>query len=162
MKSLLATSCDQYRNARSLLAISINLESHLAIPFNQGWNMRSLPATFFDQYQNTKSLLAISKLGISFGDSTTKTKKMRVWSHYDGWPARVEKGKSGLILWVTYPDKKKDGEWSHSYGWPTQKKKYMVSLWWVTCPRKKEEWSHSLGDLPRGRNGLILMGDLPK
>ena len=29
-------------------------------------------------------------------------------------------------------------------------------------PRKKEEWSHSLGDLPRGRNGLILMGDLPR
>ena len=27
---------------------------------------------------------------------------------------------------------------------------------------KKEEWSHSLGDLPMGRNGLILMGDLPR
>ena len=33
---------------------------------------------------------------------------------------------------------------------------------WVTNPRKKEEWYHSLGDLPRGRNGLILMGDLPR
>ena len=55
----------------------------------------------------------------------------------------------------------------------------MVSLWWVTCPSGKEkEWSHSLGDLPRGKkwphcngwptqvkkmeNGLILMGDLPR
>ena len=27
---------------------------------------------------------------------------------------------------------------------------------------KKEEWSHSLGDLPRGKNGLIIMGDLPR
>jgi hypothetical protein len=35
MRSLLATSFDQYRNTRSLLAISNNLESHLAIPFNQ-------------------------------------------------------------------------------------------------------------------------------
>ena len=56
----------------------------------------------------------------------------------------------------------------------------VVSLWWVTCPSGKEkEWSHSLGDLPRGKkwphyngwptqvkkkmeNGLILMGDLPR
>jgi len=60
MRSLLATSFDQYRNTRSLLAISINLESHLAIPFNQSWNMRSLLATSFDKYRNTRSLLAIS------------------------------------------------------------------------------------------------------
>ena len=73
----------------------------------------------------------------------------------------MEKGKSGLILWVTYPGGR------------------MPSLLWVTYPGnkkmenglilmgdlpkwKKEEWSHSLGDLPMGRNGLILMGDLPK
>ena len=35
MRSRLATSFDEYQNTRSLLAISFNLESHLAIPFIQ-------------------------------------------------------------------------------------------------------------------------------
>ena len=68
------------------------------------------------------------------------------WSHCDGWPTQVERGKSGLILWVTYP-----GEGMASFfGWPTQVKK------------KDGEWSHSLGDLPRKNGGLIVMGDLPR
>ena len=40
----------------------------------------------------------------------------------------------------------------------------MASFLWVTYPSKKKdgEWSHSLGDLPRKDDGLIVMGDLPK
>jgi len=49
MRSLLATSFNQYRNTRSLLAISTNLESHLAIPFFEAEIMRSLLAIFFNQ-----------------------------------------------------------------------------------------------------------------
>ena len=86
----------------------------------------------------------------------------------------MERGKSGLILWVTYlgggmasflwvtyPGKKKDGEWSHSLGDLPRKDDGLIVM--GDLPKwKKEEWSHSLGDLPRGRNGLILMGDLPR
>ena len=33
----------------------------------------------------------------------------------------------------------------------------------MTCPSGNgKEWSHSLGDLPRKDDGLIVMGDLPK
>ena len=40
----------------------------------------------------------------------------------------------------------------------------MASFLWVTYPGKKKdgEWSHSLGDVPRKDDGLIVMGDLPK
>jgi len=85
MRSLLATSFNQYQNTRSLLAISNNLESHLAIPFNQHeiwgpiwrpplmnieirdpfWrspliNLESHLAIPFIQSWNTRSLLATS------------------------------------------------------------------------------------------------------
>jgi len=74
MRSHLATSFNQNRNTRSFLAISFNkkiLESRLAIPCNQCWNMRSLLATSLDEYRNTRSLLAISfnQLEIPSGDS---------------------------------------------------------------------------------------------
>ena len=105
---------------------------------------------------------------------------MCVWSHYDGWPARVEKGKSGLILMGDLPRKKKYGlivmgdlpkekervvsffgwptqrkEWPHSYGWPTQKNNEVVSLWWVTCPMKKileNEWASGLMKTCKGNH----------
>ena len=57
-----------------------------------------------------------------------------------------QKMENGLILWVTYPHKKNDG----------------LIVMGDLPSGKEEEWSHSLGDLPRGRNGLILMGDLPR
>ena len=74
MRSLLATSIDEYRNTRSLLAISNNLESHLAIPFIQSWDIKSLLATSIDEYRNARSLLAISNnleshLAIPFNQS---------------------------------------------------------------------------------------------
>jgi hypothetical protein len=67
------------------------------------------------------------------------------WSHYDGWPTQER--------------------WSHYDGWPTQVKKMMVSLWWVTYPKK--DGLIMMGDLPRWKiekiwSGLIIMGDLPK
>ena len=45
----------------------------------------------------------------------------------------LPRGKDGLILWVTYPDKK-----------------------------KMENGLILMGDLPRKNGGLIVMGDLPK
>ena len=50
------------------------------------------------------------------------------------------------FLWVTYPGKKKDGEWSHSLG---------------DLPRK-DDGLIVMGDLPRKDDGLIVMGDLPR
>ena len=56
----------------------------------------------------------------------------------------MEKRKSGLILWVTYPGER------------------MASLLWVTYPGKKMENGLILmGDLPR-KYDLIVMGDLPR
>ena len=57
----------------------------------------------------------------------------------------MEKGKSGLILWVTYP-----GEG-------------MASFLWVTYPGKQKdgEWSHCMGDLPRKNDGLIVWVTYP-
>ena len=86
------------------------------------------------------------------------------WSHYDGWPTQVEKGRVVSFLWVTYPGgrmaslswvtypSKKNGEWSHSNGWPTQKKNDGLIM---------------MGDLPKWKiekiwSGLIVMGDLPR
>ena len=59
----------------------------------------------------------------------------------------MEKRKSGLILWVTYPG---GG---------------MALFLWVTYPGKKkmENGLILMGDLPRKKyDGLIVMGDLPK
>ena len=77
-----------------------------------------------------------------FGWPTQK----KLWSHCDGWPTQVERGKSGFILWVTYPGERM----ASFFGWPTQIKKRwrMVSFLWVTYPEKKYS--------------LIVMGDLPK
>jgi hypothetical protein len=69
MRSLLATSFNQYRNTRSLLAISNNLESHLAIPFFEAEIMRSLLAIFFNQKPKNlfcKSVNLESHLAIPF------------------------------------------------------------------------------------------------
>ena len=68
-------SSDPLNSYFSLINMEIHPWSHLVISFN------------------LESHLAIPLL----------IQKMCVWSHYDGWPARVEKRKSGLILWVTYP-----------------------------------------------------------
>jgi hypothetical protein len=76
--------------------------------------------------------------------------KWRWWSHYDGWPAQMEKNK-----------------WSHCDGWPTQvewSKYELVSLWWVTYPNGRW-WSHCDGwptQMERKKSGLIIMGDLLK
>ena len=52
------------------------------------------------------------------------------------------------FLWVTYPDKKK---WRMvSFLRVTYPEKYGLIVM-GDLPRKKEEWSHSLGDLPRGK-----------
>jgi len=40
-------------------------------------------------------------------------------------------------------------KWSHYDGWPTQVEKEKNGL-------------ILMGDLPRGKNGLIIMGDLPR
>ena len=69
MRSLLTTSFDQYRNTRSLLAILINLESHLAIPFNQSWNIRSLLATSIEIRDPFWRSPLTKQLGIPSGDS---------------------------------------------------------------------------------------------
>jgi len=111
-----------------------------------------------------------SHLAISFNSKPNWC----VWSYYDGWPTQMqdglilmgdlpkckmvslwwvtypsgEKGRVVSFLWVTYPGE----EWPHYNGWPTQVK-------------KDGEWSHSNRwptQVERGKNGLILMGDLPK
>jgi len=98
------------------------------------------------------------------------------WSHYDGWPTQMKMMVS--LWWVTCPDERC---WSHYDGWPTQitdvglivmgdlprwkmlvslwwvtyPKKVMVSLWWVTYPKKDAKIFFK-------KNGLIVMGDLPR
>jgi hypothetical protein len=49
-----------FNQNQKTICSSVRLESHLAIPFNQIWNMRSLLATSFNQIQNMRSLLATS------------------------------------------------------------------------------------------------------
>ena len=101
---------------------SVNLKSHLAIPFNQSY-VRSHLATSFNQNQkHVKSGLIV------MGD-------LPRWKNV----------KNGLIMMGDLPKWKK--WWSHCDGWPTQVEKMMVSLWWVTYPKK---------------DGLIMMGDLPR
>ena len=133
-------------------------------------------------YQDGKNM----KCGLIVMGDLPKWKEERVVSFF-GWPTQ---GKDGLILWVTYPGKKKME--NGLILWVTYPEKMVVSLWWVTYPGgKRKEWSHSLGDLPRGRmasffgwptqvkqkwklvsffgwptqkknGGLIVMGDLPR
>jgi hypothetical protein len=102
------------------------------------------------------------------------------WSHSNGWPTQ----KMVSLWWVTYPGGKEE-EWSHSYGWPTQGEEWPHYNGWptqvkkngewshsngwptqverVTYPSGKgEEWSHSYGWPTQGKNGLIIMGDLPR
>jgi len=141
---------------------SVNLKSHLAIPFNQSY-MRSHLAT-------------------SFNHNKRMCKK---WSHCNGWPTQVEKKcENGLIMmgdlprWKKYevrshcngdlPRWKKCEVRSHCNGWPTKVEKIWraVSLWWVTYPDGKNVKCGLIvmGDLPKkgGKSGLIVMGDLPK
>jgi len=66
----------------------------------------------------------------------------------------------GLIVMGDLPRER----WSHYDGWPTQMK-VVVSLWWVTYPDgKKKNGLIIMGDLPKWKmkSGLIVMGDLPK
>ena len=62
---------------------------------------------------------------------------------------------------MTYPSGK-GGEWSHSLGDLPRGKNGLI-LWVTYLGKKKDgEWSHSLGDLPRKNGGLIVMGELPR
>ena len=126
----------------------IILRSHLATSFNQNQRMCVTRSTWnpiwrFPLTKATWDHIWRPHLATSFNWNKRMCKKR---SHYDGWPTQVKRGKSGLILRVTYPG----GRMTSFFGWPTQVKK------------KDGEWSHSLGDLPRKNGGLIVMGDLPK
>jgi len=117
---------------------SVNLKSHLTIPFNQSY-VRSHLATSFNQNQkNVKSGLIV------MGDLP----RWKWWSHYDGWPTQMKVVVS--LWWVTYPDEggglimmgdlPKEKKWSYCDGWPTQMEDErwshcygkVVSLLWVT------------------------------
>jgi len=161
MKSLLATSFDQYRNARSLLAISINLESHLAIP---------LPIT---KYKNT--------CVVSLWRVTCPNGKRKEWSHYYGWPTQggewphyygwptQVKKKWRMVSLYGWPTQEK--WWSHCMGdlprkndglivWVTNPRKMMVSLYgWLT---QEKWWSHCMGDEPKKNDGLIVWVTYPR
>ena len=134
---------------------------------------------------------------------TYPSEKGEEWSHS---LSDLPRGRNGLILWVTYPGKtkwrmvlffgwptqKKNGglivmgdlpKWKRGrvvsfFGWPTQGEEWSHSLGDLPRLKKNGEWSHSLGDLPRKKwwshcdgwptqvekwkNGLIMMGDLPR
>ena len=83
--------------------------------------------------------------------------KKEEWSHSLG---DLPKGRNGLILWVTYPGKKKDGEWSHSLGDLPRNDDGLIVMGDLPSG-KEEEWSHSLGDLPRGGMASFLWVTYP-
>ena len=60
--------------------------------------------------------------------------KEEEWSHFLG---DLPRGKNGLILWVTYPGKKKME--NGLILWVTYPEKMLVSLLWVTYPGGKME-----------------------
>ena len=80
MRSLLATFLDECRSTRSLLAISNNLESHLAIPFIQSWNIRSFLATFIEIWDPFWRSPLAKQLGIPSGDSFYT--KAEIWGPF--------------------------------------------------------------------------------
>jgi hypothetical protein len=78
-----------------------------------------------------------------------------MWSHYDGWPARMGKGKSGLIIMGDLP-RGNDG----LIVWVTNPRKIMVSLYgWRT---QEKWWSHCMGDEPKKNDGLIVWVTYPR
>ena len=142
----------------------VNLRSHLAISFDPIWRS---PLTWTDTKMCVWSHYN--------GWPTQKT----WWSHYDGWPTQMQidglimmgdlpKWKMMVSLWrVTYPDA---NWWSHYDGWPTQMKNKKRSHYngWPTQLKNKRR-SHCYGwptqenaKIVFKRNGLIVMGDLPR
>jgi hypothetical protein len=141
---------------------SVNLKSHLAIPFNQSY-LRSHLATSFNQNQDI----------------------CKKWSHCNGWPAQVERMWKAVLLWwvtyldgrwkkyevvsllwVTYPNERwwshydgwptqmedeKKVKWSHCYGWPTQMKDVMWQMWKIGLT-----WRSPEGMTGEGLENLVL------
>jgi len=113
---------------------SVNLKSHLAISFNQSYMTSHLATSLNPKLKNVCVVLL--------------------------WRVTYPKWKMVSLWRVTYPSGKKK-EWSHSYGWPTQGEEWPYYNGWPTQVKKDGEWSHSNG-WPTQKNGLIVMGDLPK
>jgi len=124
---------------------SVNLKSHLAIPFNQSY-MRSHLATSFNWNLKKKCVVSLwrvtcpGKMMVSLYGWRTQEKWW--WSHCMG---DEPKKNDGLIVWVTNPKK----WWSHCMG--DEPKKNDGLIVWVTNPNGKNV-----------KCGLIIMGDLPR
>jgi hypothetical protein len=100
---------------------SVNLKSHLAIPFNQSY-MRSHLATSLNQNQKMlrNSVNLKSHLAIPFNQSYMRSHVATSFK-----PKQKIYGTNGLIVMGDLPRWKECGKRSHYDGWPTQ----MERIW---------------------------------
>jgi hypothetical protein len=74
----------------------------------------------------------------------------------------LPKWKNDLIVMGDLPRKKNMENWSRCNGWPTQKNVGLIVMDDLSKEKKGKSGLIVMGDLPKWKNDLIVMGNLPR